>query len=212
GKSTMLRALTSADVVIEDRLFSTLDPTTRRLELAHGRELLLTDTVGFVKKLPHQLVEAFNSTLEEVTEANLLLHVVDASRDPVFQIEAVETVLRQIGAARTPSLLALNKADKVEADDIEILRKRFPEAVFCAASKGAGLDEIRARVSEELSRLRFEVALDVPFEHGELVALVHREGEVLSETYTAAGTHLVARIARELMGDLRPYLSAAEEA
>ncbi len=209
GKSTLLRRLTDADVLIQDQLFSTLDPTTRRLQLPFGRDALMTDTVGFVKKLPHQLVEAFRSTLEEVKEATLLLHVVDAGRDPERQIGAVNAVLRDIGAAAAPSLLMMNKVDLLSEVELDKLRGRWPEAVFCSAGTGAGLDDLLIRISEELSRLKVEVELDIPFERGELVARIHDEGEVLSESYTEKGTHLVARIAHESLSDFNSYLAPA---
>jgi len=207
GKSTLLRRLTDAGVVVEDRLFSTLDPTTRRLELPFGRTVLMTDTVGFVRKLPHQLVEAFHSTLEEVGEASLLLHLVDASRDAERQIAAVRSVLREIGVTDKASVIALNKIDRLEEVEIDKLRGRYPEAVCISAVEGTGMDDLLARLSEELSRLRVEILAEVPFERGELVARVHREAEVLEESYTERGTRLRARVPRELLDDLGAFLS-----
>ena len=207
GKSTLLRRLTDADVLVQDQLFSTLDPTTRRLQLPFGRDALMTDTVGFVKKLPHQLVEAFRSTLEEVGEATLLLHVVDASRDPERQITAVNAVLRDIGAASTPALLMMNKVDVLSEVEMDKIRGRWPEAVFCSAVTGRGMDDLLVRISEELSRVKVEVELHIPFGRGEVVARVHEEGEVLSESYTEQGTQLVARIARESLSDFNPFLA-----
>jgi GTPase len=207
GKSTLLRRLTDAEVLVQNQLFSTLDPTTRRLRLPFGRDALMTDTVGFVKKLPHQLVEAFRSTLEEVGEATLLLHVVDAGRDPERQISAVNSVLRDIDALGAPVVLMMNKADLLSDVELDKLRGRWPEAVFCSAAKGTGLDDLLDRISEELSRLKVEVALEIPFHRGEVVARIYAEGEVLSESYSERGTHLIARIARESLGDLKPYLA-----
>jgi GTP-binding protein HflX len=207
GKSTLLRRLTEADVLVEDRLFSTLDPTTRRLRLPQGRTVLLTDTVGFVRKLPHQLVQAFRSTLEEVGEASLLLHVVDASRDAERQIEAVGAVLQEIGVANKPTLLALNKLDLVDEATPDKLRGRWPEAVMMSAADGRGVQELLQRLSDELTRLRVEVSLLIPFDRGEIVARVHREGEVLDETYTDRGTLLSARLPREALDELGPYLA-----
>jgi GTP-binding protein HflX len=205
GKSTLLRRLTDAQVLVEDQLFSTLDPTTRRLQLPFGRDALMTDTVGFVKKLPHQLVEAFRSTLEEVGEAALLLHVVDASRDPERQIAAVNAVLSSIGATGAPSLLMMNKIDLLSEVELDKLKGRWPEAVLCSAHTGSGLDDLLLRISQELSRVKVEVELDIPFERGEVVARIHDEGEVLSESYTERGAHLVARISRESLPDFNPY-------
>ena len=207
GKSTLLRRLTEAEVTVEDRLFSTLDPTTRRLQLPHGRSALLSDTVGFVRKLPHQLVQAFRSTLEEVGEATLLLHVIDASRDVDRQVDAVGTVLREIGVADRPTVMVLNKADVVDEIAVDKLRGRWPDAALISAASGAGVEELVERLGEELTRLRVEVRLMIPFDHGELVARVHREGEVLEESYSEEGTHLVARLQREALDDLGPYLA-----
>jgi GTPase len=206
GKSTLLKKLTDAGVLIQDQLFSTLDPTTRRLELPSGRNVLMTDTVGFVRKLPHQLVEAFRSTLEEVTEATLLLHMVDASRDPDKQIDAVRTVLSQIEAAEKPSFLALNKVDLLGAADVQRLRARYPDAAFCSAATGAGLDELLAKVEDEISKLRVEVELEIPFDRGEVVAHLHDSGEVVSETYTDRGTRLVVRVDRSALADIQPFV------
>ena len=208
GKSTLLRRLTAADVLVQNQLFSTLDPTTRRLTLPGEGEALLTDTVGFVRKLPHQLVEAFRSTLEEVRDAGLLLHVVDASRDPERQISAVDTVLRELDAAGKPTVLAMNKSDLLSEPELDKLRGRFPDAVFCSASEDRGMDEVVAKIAAELAQLKVEIALDLPFDRGDLVARVHEEGDVLEETYTAAGTHLVARVNRGALGDLAPFLAA----
>ncbi|MGH2747069.1 MAG: GTPase HflX [Actinomycetota bacterium] len=207
GKSTLLKHLTSAGVLVQDQLFSTLDPTTRRLELPTGRRVLLTDTVGFVRKLPHQLVEAFRSTLEEVTEASLLLHMVDAGRDPDRQITAVESVLSEIGARDKPTVLALNKVDLLSEVERDKLTGRFSDAVLCSATTGEGIDGLLERLGDELSRLRVEVKIEVPFDRGEVVARVHDEGEVLEETYDEAGTHLVARVPREALEYLGPFLS-----
>ena len=208
GKSTLLRHLTDASVLIEDKLFSTLDPTTRKLELPGGRTVLLTDTVGFVRKLPHQLIEAFRSTLEEVGEASLLLHVVDASRDPDRQIEAVRTVLGEIGLAESHAMLALNKADLLSEVERDKVAGRFPDAVLCSAVTGEGIPELLGRVEAELLRLKVEVALDIPFAHNEIVARVHEHGEVVEESYDENGTHLVARIDRDALEELGPYLAS----
>ena len=207
GKSTLLNRLTEASVLIEDRLFSTLDPTTRRLDLPGERALLLTDTVGFVRKLPHQLVEAFRSTLEEVTEATLLLQVVDASRDPERQIEAVSTVLKEIGVVDKPMVLAMNKIDLAEEAHLDKLRGRWPDAVFCSGVTGEGMDDLVARLAYELSRMKVEITVEIPFERGDLVARLHSEGEVLSEDYTDTGTRISARLDASLFGELRPFLA-----
>ncbi len=207
GKSTLLRRLTDAGVLIEDRLFSTLDPTTRRLELPGEQTVLMTDTVGFVRKLPHQLVEAFRSTLEEVGESTMLLHVVDASREPERQIDAVNDVLRSIDVIGNPTLLAMNKIDLLEEVEVDKLRGRWPDAVLMSAEEGAGIEELLARISQELSKLKIEVRLDIPFAHGEVVARLHDVGDVLTETYEEDGTHLTVRIDNKLLPEFREYLA-----
>ena len=211
GKSTLLKRLTDAGVLIENRLFSTLDPTTRRLDLPFGRSALLTDTVGFVKKLPHQLVEAFNSTLEEVGEASLLLHVIDAGRDPERQIAAVEGVLKDIGVTDRPTVLALNKIDMLSEVELDKLRGRFPDAVPCSAVTGVGIDDLLERLSQELSRLKVEVTVDIPFDKGAFIARLHDEGEVIDEAYSEFGTRIVARVPAELLDELSPYLAREEK-
>jgi GTP-binding protein HflX len=166
----------------------------------------MTDTVGFVRKLPHQLVEAFRSTLEEVGEASLLLHVVDATRDPRRQIDAVSEVLKEIEVTETPTLLVMNKTDLLTQSDLDALRERYPQAAFCSAGSGTGIEELLQRLSAELSRLRVEVTLEIPFARGDLVAQVHERGEVLEETYDETGTRLVARMPSELLKDYGSYL------
>ncbi|MGH2693458.1 MAG: GTPase HflX [Actinomycetota bacterium] len=206
GKSTLLRKLTTAGVLVEDRLFSTLDPTTRRLELPTGRSVLLTDTVGFVRKLPHQLVEAFRSTLEEVNEATLLLHMVDARRDPERQIAAVDAVLNEIGAAEKPRLVVMNKIDLLSEVELDKIRGRYPDAAYISATKEQGVEQMLTQLEGELNLLRIEVTLEIPFDRGEVVARVHDEGEVVEESYAESGTRLVARVPREWLADLRDFL------
>jgi GTPase len=210
GKSTVLRRLTEADVLIQNQLFSTLDPTTRRVDSGRDRAFLLTDTVGFVRKLPLQLVEAFRSTLEEVNEATLLLHVVDASRDPDRQIHAVKDVLNEIGAGDKPAVLALNKSDLLSDDQIAVLRNRFPATVICSAREGQGMNDLVDALSDVLSRLRVEVELEIPFQRGDLVSKAHESGDVLKETYTQNGTHLIARLERDSLDEFGPYLAPTE--
>jgi GTPase len=206
GKSTLLKALTSAGVLVEDRLFSTLDPTTRRLELPFGRDALMTDTVGFVRKLPHQLIEAFHSTLEEVGEATALLHVVDGSRDVERQIHAVDTVLKDLDVTGRPTIIAVNKVDLLSDVEIDKIRGRYPDAVFISAAKSRDFGELLSRIVTELSKLKVEVEMEVPFARGEVVAQVHDEGEVIEETYTNDGTRLKARIPREMLAGVGSYL------
>jgi GTP-binding protein HflX len=215
GKSTVLNRLTDAGVLVEDRLFATLDPRTRRLELPGGESVLLSDTVGFVRKLPHQLVEAFKSTLEVVKESDLLVHVVDSSSpDPEGQIDAVRTVLAEIGAAHVPDLLAFNKAD-LAPDEAKRLANRHVGSVALSARTGEGMPEFLQAVGDRLRALTAVVELLVPYERGDVVAAAHREGEVLSESHEEEGTRLRARLdeagrARFREFTVTPSLGAAE--
>jgi len=198
GKSTLLNRLTASDALVEDQLFSTLDPTTRRLRLPGGETVLLSDTVGFVRKLPHQLVEAFRSTLEEVVDARLLVHVVDASAPTVEQqIEAVRDVLREIGAADLPELLVVNKVDVAAPDAVDEILADHPGSVAVSAATGEGVDKLREVLTERLRALDRIVELAVPYERGDVMAALHREGEVLVEIHGDRETRVRARIPPE---------------
>lgn len=191
GKSSVLNAMTGADVRVADQLFATLDPATRRCELPGGRSFLMTDTVGFVNRLPHQLVEAFRSTLELVVEADVLLHVVDVAADGwEARIDAVRSVLAEIGAEGVPELLAGNKVDV--AGSVKRFSQRHPDAVVVSALTGAGIDELRERLWEELSSRYREVEVVVPF--GPELERLHETGEVLAEEYRQDGVHLRLRL------------------
>jgi GTP-binding protein HflX len=193
GKSTVLNALTAADVTVADRLFSTLDPRTRRLALPGGETVLVSDTVGFVRKLPHQLVEAFRSTLEVVLEADLLVHVVDgAAPDAVAQIDAVRNVLGEIGAGDVPELVCINKADRGES--ARALAAEEPGRVLISARTGQGLTELVAAMASRLRAADRPVDLVVPFERGDVLAAVHREGEVITQTAGEAAIWLTVRL------------------
>jgi GTP-binding protein HflX len=195
GKSTLLNRLTDADVLVEDRLFSTLDPTTRRLRLPGGETVLASDTVGFVQRLPHQLVESFQSTLEEVVDADLLLHVVDASfPEAEDQIDAVRKVLREIGADHVPELLVLNKADIATPGDVKLLLTVHPQAVVVSAVTGEGVSVLLDTLAARLRALAPIVEFLVPYERGDVVAALHREGEVLVEVHAEGGSRLRARL------------------
>jgi GTP-binding protein HflX len=213
GKSTLLNRLTDAGVLVQDRLFATVDPTTRRLELPGGERVLLTDTVGFVRKLPHQLVQAFRSTLDEVAEADLLVHVVDTSApDPSAQMEAVRRVLRDIGADDVPELLAFNKADLVgptSADPEEARRlvQRHPGSVLLSAATGEGIDTLLAAMGDRLRAMTHVVELVVPYDRGDVVAAVHRQGEVVSECHDPEGTRLWARIRPDDLGRFSEFVA-----
>ena len=205
GKSSLLNRLTDAGVLVHNQLFATLDPTVRQAHTPDGRQYTLTDTVGFVRSLPTQLVEAFRSTLEEVGEADLLLHVVDASHpDPQGQVAAVREVLADVpGAADTPELVVLNKADLAEDVALTVLRTTYPGAVIVSAHTGEGVAELKERIAQMLPRPQERVDLVVPFTRGDLVSRVHTEGEIDVEEYLGEGTHLVARVLPDLAAELR---------
>jgi GTP-binding protein HflX len=193
GKSTLLNYLTHAGVLVEDRLFATLDPRTRRLALPGGESVLLSDTVGFVRKLPHQLVEAFRSTLEVVTESDLLVHVVDsAAPDPEGQIDAVRSVLAEIGAGEVPELLAFNKSDV--SREAKRLAERSPGSVMLSALTGEGVPDLLSAVGDRLRATLRVVELVVPYGRGDVLAAAHREGEVLLESHDEDSSRLQVRV------------------
>ncbi len=206
GKSSLLNRLTGAGVLVEDALFATLDPTTRRAQTGDGRTYTLTDTVGFVRHLPHDLVEAFRSTLEESAEADLLLHVVDASDpDPFGQVTAVREVLEDIGAGDVAEQLVINKIDQADPDMLQALRTRFAGAVFASARTAEGLDEVRAVVERRLPTPGTEVTALVPYARGDLIDRIHREGELVTLEHTAQGSLVVARVHSDLAGELSGF-------
>jgi len=195
GKSTLLNQLTGSDVLTQDQLFSTLDPTVRRLDLGNGRAVLLSDTVGFVRRLPHNLVEAFRSTLEEVTQSDLMLHIVDAGEPSLEgQIGAVRLVLEEIGAAHLPELLILNKIDTIDELARTRLTRLYPQAIPLSALNGEGTDDLIGAVDEVLRTRLTEVELTIPYDRGDVVAAVHREGEVIKEEHLDEGTRIHARL------------------
>jgi GTP-binding protein HflX len=206
GKSSLLNRLTGAGVLVDDALFATLDPTTRRAAAADGRVYTLTDTVGFVRHLPHDLVEAFASTLEESTQADLLVHVVDGSDpDPVGQINAVRAVLADIGAADVPELIVINKVDSAAAEALTMLHTNYPDAVFVSARTGEGFDHLRAAIESRLPRPEIQIRALIPYERGDLVNKIHQTGEFLSSEHQAAGTLVAARVSPSLAAELAPY-------
>jgi GTP-binding protein HflX len=195
GKSTLLNHLTGAEVLVEDRLFATLDATTRRLPLPGGETVLITDTVGFIQRLPTGLVEAFKSTLEEVAEADLLLHVVDGSgSDPEAQMEAVRSVLREIGAGDVPEFTVFNKVDQLDDGGIDHLLRHHEGSLGVSARTGAGLDRLLASIGDRLRSLTQIVELLIPWSRGDILAATHREGEVLLEQHEEDGTRIQARL------------------
>ena len=203
GKSSLLNRLTGAGVLVEDALFATLDPTVRKLDLPSGRHCTVADTVGFVRHLPHHLVEAFRSTLEEVTDADLVVHVVDGSDPhPEDQLSAVREVLAEIGAGDLPELVVINKADIADPLQLAALRRREPDALIVSAHSGEGIDELLERIDARLPRPEVEVDVIVPYDRGDLVAAAHAEGEVLSQEHLAEGTRLRARVRPDLAARL----------
>jgi GTP-binding protein HflX len=209
GKSSLLNRLTGAGVLVEDALFATLDPTTRRSESSDGRIYTLTDTVGFVRHLPHDLVEAFRSTLEESVLADLLLHVVDGSDpDPEGQIRAVRTVLGEIGASDVAEQLVINKIDRADAAALTALRSQYPDAVFVSARSGAGLPELKERVEQRLPRPSVAVRALVPYDRGDLVNKIHQFGEFVSQEHTPDGTLLDVRVNPDLAAELAAFVVA----
>ena len=212
GKSTLLNALTRADVLVEDRLFSTLDPTTRRLELPGGETVLLSDTVGFVRHLPHQLVEAFRSTLDEVRDADMLLHVVDGSvADVDQQIEAVHAVLDEIDAEDLPEQLVFNKSDIAEPSarerGISASSERGNE-IWVSARTGEGIDKLLDTIAARLRALTAILELEVPYDRGDVLAGLHRDGEVLVEVHTERGTRVRARLADSVRARYEEFLAS----
>ena len=212
GKSTLLNALTGAGVLVQDQLFATLDATTRRLDLPDGRAVTLTDTVGFINKLPHGLVEAFKSTLDEVREADLLLHVVDSSHpNREAQMGAVKVVLEEIGAADRPQLVAYNKADLLPALERERLAQA-PGAVVVAAASHEGLDVLLERIATIAAQADIPLTVTVPYDRGELVRLAHEQGHILSEEHLPEGTRLTVVASAAVLGRLSEFLPSVAHA
>jgi GTP-binding protein HflX len=205
GKSSLLNRLTNAGVLVENALFATLDPTTRRTETTEGRIYTLTDTVGFVRHLPHQLVDAFKSTLEEVTDADLIVHVVDGSHpDPFEQIRAVREVISEIGASEIPEIIAINKADVAEPEVIMALLRKEDNAFAFSAKTGFGVDNLLRAIENSLPHPNIEIDTVIPYTRGDLVNAIHEKGEVLEEEYRPEGTYLRAlvddRLAKKISG------------
>lgn len=206
GKSTLLNALTGSDVLSQDKLFATLDPTTRAYTLPGGRIVTLTDTVGFIQKLPHGLVEAFKSTLSEVLGADLILKVIDVSdEDRHRHEEAVDRVLDEIGAGERPSLTVYNKIDLLDPEEVGLLRARMPRAIFFSARTGDGLDLLLDRLSAEAAVNDRLISADVPYREGSLLKLVHEQGQLISEEYLADRVRIVVKVPARIAGRLERF-------
>ena len=206
GKSTLLNRLTDAGVLVEDRLFATLDATTRRLPLPGGETVLVTDTVGFIRKLPHQLVEAFRSTLDVAVDADLLVHVVDASApDPAGNIRAVRDVLAEIGAERVPELLAFNKSD-LAPGSAKRLADVWEGSVALSATTGEGVEDLLLTIGSRLRAVMPVVEMLIPFDRGDVLAAAHRAGEVLRESAGETGMHIRGRFDDATLSRLREFV------
>jgi GTP-binding protein HflX len=208
GKSSLLNRLTSAGVLVENALFATLDPTTRRAHAEDGRVYTLSDTVGFVRHLPHQIVEAFRSTLEEVADADLVVHVVDGAHpDPHGQVNAVREVLMEVGAEKLPELLVVNKVDAADEETLLNLKREWPDAIFVSAHSGLGMEELRIAIEQRLPRPAIEMRAVLPYDRGDLIARIHRRGQVLGTRHTDDGTELHVRVDDQLAAELAPFRS-----
>ena len=206
GKSSLLNRLTNAGVLVQNALFATLDPTVRKSETSDGRIYTLSDTVGFVKHLPHQLVDAFKSTLEEVSGADLIVHIVDgAHADPKGQIKAVREVIREIGGERIPEIIAINKADIADPEVMMNLLREEPDAYAISVHTGRGIDQLVRAIEISLPRPKIEVSSLVPYTRGDLVSQIHEHGEILSEEYLPEGTAIKARVDGSLAHALEKY-------
>ncbi|MCS7261383.1 MAG: GTPase HflX [Anaerolineae bacterium] len=207
GKSTLLNALSQADVLVADMLFATLDPTTRRVKLPGGREVLFTDTVGFIQKLPTTLVAAFRATLEEISEADLILHVIDIThRNAMQQAATVATVLEEIGATHAPLISALNKIDRLaDPSLLNTLLAEFPNSIPISAATGQGLDLLLARIEEVLNADLVPLRVRLPYQQGQLLALLHAHGHIRREEYGPQGTTVEGFIPAHLSAQFRPF-------
>ena len=213
GKSSLINRLTGADALSYDKLFATLDSTTRKFELPEGREVTVTDTVGFIQKLPTTLVEAFKSTLDEITGADLVLHVIDAS-SPEFegQIEAVCEVLDQIGAQSIPTIATFNKCDLLDAETLAGLKRRYPSARFVSARSGEGIEELVGAIAQAASSADAKLDVLVPYQRGDLVSLAHERCHIISESHEATGTRLQLLAAPAFVSAFSPYLVSDDDA
>ena len=212
GKSSLLNRLTDAGVLVENALFATLDPTVRKAQTPDGIGYTLSDTVGFVRSLPTQLVEAFRSTLEEVADADVILHVVDASHpDPEGQIRAVREVIADLDARRIPEIIVLNKADAADPFILERMRQREPNHVIVSARTGEGIDELKQKIADTIPRPSLEVKLLIPYNHGEVISRLHAwDAEMKSTAFVSDGTFVTALVREDVAAELSDYVIDGE--
>ena len=209
GKSSLLNRLTGAGVMVQDALFATLDATVRKAATPDGRAYTLTDTVGFVRNLPHQLVEAFRSTLEEVAEADVIVHVVDGAHpDPASQIHTVRQVIAELGASDIPEVVVFNKSDLISPERELELRGLEPGAVVVSAAQGFGIDRLQRAIAEVLPRPTLHRYVLIPYDRGDLVALAHESGDVLATRYQPSGTWLDVMLDERDLGAFEPFVES----
>ncbi len=202
----LLNSLTDADVLSYDKLFATLDSTTRRFELENGRAVTITDTVGFIQKLPTTLVNAFQSTLDEICRSDFVLHVVDASsKEFESQIIAVENVLEQIGANDIPRINVFNKCDLLPSEQIEVLKERYPQALFISTLTGFGLEALKEKISEAASATEQLMEIVIPYSQGDLVSLAHEKCRIISESYEEEGTRISLYVGNAILPRFEKY-------
>ena len=208
GKSTLFNALTGEAVLAEDKLFATLDSTTRKLDLPQKQQILLSDTVGFIKKLPHQLVAAFKATLEEVLEADLLLHVIDVSHpEAEAQIAAVNVVLEELSATDIPMFMVFNKIDRLKGDEeLHLLQCQYPEALPISAQRGDGIPALIDALSHRFAERGTNLSLCIPYTEGKMLDLLHKHGIVLDTEYTAEAVHVKARLPNRYLKSVEQFL------
>jgi GTPase len=210
GKSTLLNKLTGAEVLAENKLFATLDPTTRRLKLPTNQNVLITDTVGFIRKLPHGLVEAFKATLEEVVQADILLHVVDISHPHAEgQIEAVDKVLEEIGASGKPTLMIFNKTDQANTETIARFTNLYPRSVAVSARTGDGISALLQELGTAIRPIREYLELDVPHQASDVIARLHKVAQIVEREYDGPSARFKARIPPHLHAEFAPYIVQA---
>jgi GTP-binding protein HflX len=207
GKSSLLNRITKAGVLVENALFATLDPTVRKTSTPDGRPYTLADTVGFVRQLPHQLVEAFRSTFEEVTMSDVIVHVVDAAHeDPAQQIKTVREVVEEVDARGIPEIVVFNKADLIDKDRRMVLRIMEPDGVFVSAKTGEGIDGLQQLIADTIPEPDVEVTAVIPYEHGELISMIHKSGHVLDTDYVESGTRIHARVSVEMAARIGQFI------